>query len=93
MKSTDKTQEPILVKNPYTGKFLNIQPLLDFSNDVHCNEMDSIARSCERAVKHISLNIDENHPPLQHKNVLSLLFDLTEVFRCMKDIEIRERDK
>jgi len=93
MKTTEQTQEPILVKNPYTGKFINIQPLLDFVNESYCDNFYGLAKSCERAVKHVSLNIEDNHPPLQHKNVLSLLFDLIEVFHCMKDVDIRERDK
>jgi len=93
MKTTEQTQEPILVKNPYTGKFINVQPFLDFANEVYDDDMESLAKSCEQALKHISLNIEDNYPPLQHKNALSLLFDLTEVFRCMKDVDIRERDK
>lgn len=84
MKANDNKQEPILVKNPQTGKYLDINPLLTFINGLYNGKVQELIEDIDDSIKYTSLNSvneDNEMDPLDYKTTIYTLYGLRDAIK------------
>ncbi|WP_020599180.1 hypothetical protein [Spirosoma panaciterrae] len=86
MPQESKIQEPILVKNPYTGRHINVAPLfdaLDASGEHPDNSIVSLKTMVSRIIRRVNLNWEGD--ATDQKNVNFDLYLLEDMFSAMSE--------
>ncbi|QNF33080.1 hypothetical protein HUW51_10185 [Adhaeribacter swui] len=75
--------QPLLVLNPETNRYLNIQPLTQFLKERCANNPAQLAQRFEETIRFVSQSFDRDTEPLDLKNTLGFLFEMKDVFNCL----------
>ncbi|PSR56725.1 hypothetical protein AHMF7605_26135 [Adhaeribacter arboris] len=80
MKDTTCKGQPLLVLNPETNRYLNIQPLTHYLKERCANNPAYLAERFENTIRFVSQSFDRDTEPLDLKNTLGFLFEMKDVF-------------
>lgn len=81
MQSNRSENTPQLVLNPFSQRYINIQPLLKYLNEKRRDSPAQVEEKIEAAIRFVSLNFDSHETDsLELKNTLGFLFEIKDVF-------------
>jgi len=86
MPTEAKIQEPILVKNPHTGRYINVAPLfdtLDQMGDTPSGSPLALRKIISRIIRQVNLSWDGD--ATDQKNVNYDLYQLEDMFGAMAE--------
>ena len=89
MKESDKKQEPILVQDPYTGRFVNILPLFKLVHEIQIDDgFGSIVNDIDRVIRIFSLSMPIGNEEVNGRdfsNSLCSLYNLKDAFDAITE--------
>ena len=85
MKADDKKQEPILVENPQTGKYVDVRPLFEVINVIFGGQVLSLAENIDNAIKFIALNSlrDDESSRIDYQDAIFVMYEMRDAIRGM----------
>jgi len=85
MKKDTKNQTPMLVANPKTGKYIDLNPLWEILNEQYGTVTD-LAQAIDNDIRYISLSAvpdDQSFCSFDHQNAIFNLYRIRDAFRDM----------
>lgn len=77
-------KDPILVVNPYNGKYINVRPLFDFLNEYAMDEPQEVASRLMNDIRFYMMSCDNSGIEVMDlKNSLFMQYNLYDMFEAL----------
>ena len=77
--------DPILVKNPNTGRFVNVASLFNTTKNVFGNKISEIANECDSTIRIIVTSPIAEHKIEEVRVAVYGLYELRDMFKAMTE--------
>lgn len=88
MPSNNQPNAPQLVLNPFSQRYINIQPLFHYLNELRHDSPAQVGEKLEATIRFVSLYHDtEETDSLELKNTLGFLFEMKDLFSNLAEFK------
>lgn len=78
--------EPILVKNPLTGRYVNVAPMFSIIGEVFDNDIKDVSNAVDKAIRTMCLHSEPDKCGThEFKDNLFVLYQVRDIFNLMAE--------